>query len=427
MVSFRKALLAYASLGGLAGTLMPEAEAGLVNRIDATQFDGAMQDLGVDRMLFITKGGVLTLEDRATGLRTAIPAVESRVPLYGYLVPGGTIFVAKGETALDVGVYAYAGGTLRQLGSPDAWSSLKVRGNFVIWNGATTPELDAGSVQRLNLYNLGTGEEQTISTTAGNVGNAVTATGIVTYWDTSYHVRQFADGVTRDLAGDDTHWNVLVDSDGPLTVFRKQDPCCVDQHYQIMLASGGVETPLADASLFEPRPGANYQVNDGWVAYTAGDADGVQQVWLRSPGGVATRVTTGTQSARLDLLGPGGHLTYLVGDNLYVAGNPTPVTTGFGAEARSFWLDDQLWLSAENVLRPDPGTPPPAVPLPAAAWLFASAAGLSGLATTLTRRRVPPRASWADHVRFPWTGRCAHRCDTPWQGFFSGDPAGKTG
>lgn len=287
-------LLAAPSTAGEAAYLNPDLVA--VDRVPGTILDVS------DRYILFRDGSAspprLRMKDRASGGVTELPAAPERRHDRGWLIPGGALFSALGETVLTERFYEWSNGRgLTDLGPLTSATSPAVAGAFVIWNDAST----------LYRRNVTTGETVTVATGAGNVNNDVEPGGDVVYWTSrTYQVHRFRDGVTEQLTHDPDRWNTYPVTDGTNVVYRKSRPvgCCSDQ-FVFWLYDGHEEIPLSPPTDYTPDPPAQYDVAGGWTAFTQWSEGPLAQVWLRDPEGAIRQVS--------DLLGPLSRITRIHG------------------------------------------------------------------------------------------------------------------
>jgi Big-like domain-containing protein len=258
-----------------------------------------------------------------------------------YLSPSGAILMNGENRATRVN--EWRGGTLTDLGA--VWSySLAVSGYYAIWSD------EGGTLVRRDL--LG-GTSVTVTTTAAPNDNGVGANGDVVYWTApGYEIYRYRAGTTTQLTNDTDRWNVYPLTDGVNVVYRKGTPCCESQTYAIERHDGSAETELAPARAREPQPRQDYQVNNGWVAYTKADASGLQ-VWTRSPTGVERQVTHvlgGLGFHAIESLGPGGEVVFFDGRRYLARPDYTaPIQVG-SMLGRAIWVGGELHLVIGNTL-----------------------------------------------------------------------------
>lgn len=226
-------------------------------------------------------------------------------------------------------------GELVNLGFPNSARSLVVEGNYAIWSNAKT----------LFLRDLVAGTNTTVTSDAGNWMNDVDLSGGVVYWGDGYNIYQFRAGTITPLTRDSVLWNVYPLTDGNAAIYRKQDPCCGQQRYGLFLHDGVHEIELAPLALRpEPSPGADYQINNGWVAFTRLGTGGQLQVWTRSPAGQETQVTYFGDSSRISALAPDGQVMFLhKGRHL---GQPGSLSIEINSHlGKAFWQEDAWWIA----------------------------------------------------------------------------------
>jgi hypothetical protein len=90
-------------------------------------------------------------------------------------------------------------------------------------------------------------------------------------------------------------------------------------------------------------PNTDYQVNNGWAAFTRVGVDGVSQVWLRSPAGDVTQLSFFGSSTSIDALGPNGDATLISRyRRYYCTSGAMPIDVG-SSQGKSFYQDGQWY------------------------------------------------------------------------------------
>lgn len=297
------------------------------------------------RLLFATGGGPsaqptgLGLLERASGQASPLLTPVGSLISEAQLASTGAVFVAQpvGGTSLDRALYEATPEALTALdpGRVPVW--VKAQGDFALWT--TYPGSD------LMLRRLSTGTAVRVAV-AGNTEQDVTEQGFVAFWDKEYDILTYQDGVTRRLTNDpdSTVWNTYPVTDGALVVYRKTAPCCSVQTVTLALHTGTEEILLAQPRpMLDVRPGRDYAVNSGWVAYTDLASGGQTQVWLRSPAGETRKITDWSVSSTVEALGPGGQLAvqnFMEGKtHLHVSRGTEPLQDLGSVEGRALWLD----------------------------------------------------------------------------------------
>ena len=339
-----------------------DGAAGVAVEIDrlppTTAEEQGILDLDRDRILFregtardtYPPAGVLKVKDRPTGAITTIPEIPGHAPEYGFLTSHGAIFVADKETAPFAHVWEWSDGALIDHGGANSGISLVVDGDYAIWNN--NPYLYRRELSR--------GKTITVADSAGNNRNDVAANGYVAYWAyPEYSIHLYRNGPTDELANDyPTLWNVYPVTDGTSVVYLKQTPCCFDQTYQITAHTPAGEVVLAPARSRGPNPTpappGDYQIADGWIAYTRIGSANQRIVWLRDPSGNETQISPTSANATIRALAPGEVMFHADG-HLYL-GRPGAAPIDFGTEPASyyahrlFWLDGTWYLAIEGTL-----------------------------------------------------------------------------
>ena len=88
----------------------------------------------------------------------------------------------------------------------------------------------------------------------------------------------------------------------------------------------------------------DYQMNNGWIAYTVNPVTGPFQVWRRAPNGTLTQLTFFGSSSTLAALAPNGEVAFYNSSHLYISkGTWPPLDVGLtatnyvGPYLKPFW------------------------------------------------------------------------------------------
>ena len=102
----------------------------------------------------------------------------------------------------------------------------------------------------------------------------------------------------------------------------------------------------------------DYQLNNGWVAFTDPDSEDHLQVWTLSGLCEKKQITDLESSSRINALGPNGELTFENGGRLYLAMLDSTVIEIGSSSCESFWQDGQWFVIDEGTLSvvPEPST-----------------------------------------------------------------------
>ncbi len=299
--------------------------------------------------VFVVNDSLPRIVNINNGLVTSIPM--GYVPNSDiHLTPQGAVFGVNlpvpvgSKTLLD-----WNNGSLDSLG---IYNGLVTSGNYCIWY--------AGN---LMLRNLATQTNLPLPSSASNVNNDVTDSGVVVY---SKGLNTSVDSIVRYQNGNTT---IIVDNssskssfapltDGKLVVYQQHIPGS-NSGPGIYLFDGNTNSLLSDLSSLTGNPAVPqtyYQVNNGYVAYRKLDANGVLQNWIRDTAGNNTQVTSYSFTTTLDLLNPRGDLLFF-----YPARYPQPpyrelynkstgmlqISTGLG---KSYYQDSTWYISIGRTL-----------------------------------------------------------------------------
>jgi len=167
----------------------------------------------------------------------------------------------------------------------------------------------------------------------------------VAFWNRRYQVELLRDGASTVLANDATLWNVYPLTDGHRVLYRKQDPCCGDQTYALVLHDGIGEVTVRSANLDEASPGRGYQIVPDWVAYTDLGNLGQRHVWLYGPAGEHVQLSFLGASSAIDRLAPDGSVMFTNQEGRQL-GHPDGTTERIGAaNGESFWIESTWYVA----------------------------------------------------------------------------------
>jgi hypothetical protein len=165
-----------------------------------------------------------------------------------------------------------------------------------------------------------------------------------------HQIYRYRAGIVSRLTDDLSHRNEFPLTDGALVVYRKSPhpPAGgVSSIAFVDLAGDHILEPGDDA--FVPEPVRDYQVRDGWIAFTRRDAEGIHQAWLRAPDGTERRLSSSSAATTLppQAIGPPGRALFLDGTDMYVAGADldAPVRVAKSGD-RPFRVGDDWWFVA---------------------------------------------------------------------------------
>ena len=305
--------------------------------VTADTVGGEIWDITTQKILFkqsINNQNKLLIRDRSTGTDSIIFNESGASPQYGFLTDKGSIFIDQSGNVLTARVIEVIGKNYSDYGQPNSASSLKVNGNYAIWNQGT----------KLFLRDTTGGTTKTISETAGNWMNSVGPNGAVAYWTSDYKVK-FNKGGFDSVVSSPSLWNTYTITDGTSVLYRKHDPCCNNQRYGIYLFNGIQEVELAPLEAgYEPNPVTDYDARAGWIAFTRSGTSGQRQVWLRSPSGIENQITFFGDSSRIEAVGADGSAILKRSRRYYSKIDSTPLDVS-STLGRTFWVSDS-WMVA---------------------------------------------------------------------------------
>jgi hypothetical protein len=258
------------------------------------------------------------------------------------LTPDGAIFSSVDTISYLYSLYDWDAGSLDSLGPLNSTQSLRVSGHYAIWSNAT----------ELYLRDLQTDSVIKVYSSTNNWGSDIASNGVVAYGGNDHNIYRFANNSSTAITnGSDNKWNMGPLTDGSNIVYTKADPCCSNLHYSLHLYNGRSDTIICDMGTFMPRSINNYQLNNGYIAYTKPDTAFHLQVWLRSPSGISRQITSFNGNSRIDLLSPNGDLTFIYGTYFntlqrYFANRSTGLITAIGGGNGQVYYRDSTWYLA---------------------------------------------------------------------------------
>jgi len=344
------------------------------NRIvDVADVGGWITDAQSDRILFLdTDSGPLKVRDRMGGTDTTIPAVMDRYPTRrAFLSPHGAIFqTTDGQYGGTTRVLDFRDGTLTELGILRA---LRVSGQYAVLLGTTAPMNTPPD--HLYLRDLGAGTQVQIPVSNSQPGDVV-ADGTIAFWENAtYNIFLYKMGtamqITNVTAG---LLDVYPRTDGTRAVYTQDCTSCPNPgpgtfgQSKIILNDGaGGETTLSTYGSDNQgvNPDDDYQIANGWVAFTQPDAGLKHQVWLRSPMGSEQQLSLAANSSRIDLLTGNGEVTFVTKDNLQLdaqrllkTGSASPFQLNSG-QGKSFNIGGQWHVAiGRSLFAYSPGVVP---------------------------------------------------------------------
>jgi hypothetical protein len=311
---------------------------------------GPLWDFDADRLLYAAGPAhtpSLVLRQRATGDEKVIFPSGERRPAYGYLTPYGAIFVAGGSSVLEAAVYEYRDGALLAFGLPNSLHSLIVKGHYAMWMGERGVDYTGTVVLFRRDLQTGTTVEVSGGTpgAVGNVENDVAPNGDVAYWCCNHDVYRYRDGISSILGGNPDLWETYPVTDGSNVVYRRHPPFLSERH-EIVMHDGDSETVLAPSSNRSVSPHDDYEVNDGWIAFTRPDPTQQAQVWTRAPSGELRQVSFFGASSRIRGLSTEGEVAFIAPGGGLFLGRGDGVLTQIATHpaSRSAWRDDRWWV-----------------------------------------------------------------------------------
>jgi hypothetical protein len=313
---------------------------------------GKIWDHAGTRTLYVDHAGatpVLRIRDSSTGTvqdleaTTALDNAES----HGFLTAEGAIYelAQAGCFVID-----WRGGSRVELGRVSscdipADATIRVAGPYAVYLGSS-------ELLRRDLA-AGTNTVITAAADALNRSYAVAASGDVFYSTAdTRQLYRWHDGTAMALTSDDpaTAWNLYPVADGGTVVYLKRrgasGPSAVavnDGSGEVLLATAQAEVP-------------DYDISNGWIAFTQEDATQAKQVWRRSPAGATEQVTFFGSSSIIEAIGPDGTIVLTAGGRRFRAvPGASPEDVGLAGEGTVILREGTFYvLYWGNVLKLSP-------------------------------------------------------------------------
>jgi PKD domain len=303
---------------------------------------GYIVDATPTRVLYITQGASpeLRIHDLGSNVTTVVPVPTGRHAVQdGSLIDGGALFASELTDVTTAELDEWKNGQLTSLGPVNSEGSIVANGDFAIWSNGTT----------LFRRDLAAAQTVTVSTTAGNIDNDVSAQGDVVYWDDTYSVRRWHNGSSAQVSQQPAStWATYPLIDGSNVVYRETNPCCGLQHGSVAFSDGQSETVL-DSYREElwPSPVRDYLATNGWIAFTRPQSTPKSpvEVWTRDPQGNIAAVTSNPSASSNWMLGlnPTGQVIYDADKTYLGAAGEVPFTLPDRFD-RAFWADHHWYV-----------------------------------------------------------------------------------
>jgi len=310
------------------------------------QVPGDILDANGTRVLYAiydATGDWLGIRDLSTGAEERHQAVGRSI-WRAVLLPGGAIYVTTAAGSSVRSATLWRQGVVTDLG-PIVENSLAVSGAFAIYYSiANSP----ANVIRLLDATTGTIEDVSLSSESrGSV--AADGTVVFSQGAPTHQLYRYRAGVQIQLTTAPTQSHVRPLTDGANTVFRTSLPN--QSTYNVALLEGATEIGLASALSYDPQPGADYSIANGWVAFTRPGAQQQRQIYVRSPGpsGTIQQRTQYSTSSLIEALRDNGELMFFNQSRRYFSDGVSlaPISSQNGA---AFLLNDVWHVAIRGTL-----------------------------------------------------------------------------
>jgi hypothetical protein len=277
--------------------------------------DGEIVDVEGDRILFPSSNGStnrLMIKSISTGIENLVYQTNASLGI-ALLTPSGVAFEAPMSDSSLTRVYEDRNGSLLDRG-PLGDGAIIRKGNFLFWGN--------GFLSTIYLGDLLTTNTTTITNYLGGYNNFFHSDGtiLLTGGVPSHSIVQYRAGVFSVLVSDPNTIFDYPETDG-------SNVCCITfgpSHSLVFLTNGSTAI-IADNPI-------EYQMNNGWIAYTRDAGTGAYQVWRRAPDGATVQLTFYGTSSSLGALAPNGEVAFYNNSHLYISkGSWPPVDVGLTA------------------------------------------------------------------------------------------------
>lgn len=303
---------------------------------------GKIVDVDADRILYLDPvTGAPVIRDREDQTDTPIPMPAGYVVVVASLSPRGAIFTAGGPLSGDEAVIEWQDNAVLDHGPPNSRSSLVVSGQYAIWSDMFDlflRDLQAGT----------TGEVIALAN-PNNTRNDVASDGTVAFGATDHNIYRYETGIATPLtaaAGTVTYRYPV--TDGTITVYTKVNTVGDDSTFAIVMHEGATTTEIAPLrENFAADPRQNYEVENGWVAFTKPTTTDQVHVFTIPPGGSPQQVSFFNANSVLETLAPNGEVTLLhhATDGRYF-GTTTPPARRINSRLGKAYVIDGEWYVA---------------------------------------------------------------------------------
>ena len=321
-----------------------------------SKIDGEILDYKNNKILYRTVNNEIRIKDLQTSSEQLIFSNSKNLVRYGFLTPLGAMFVAQNiepSYACD-SLFEFKNGEISFQGRLNSSTSLKVSGNYAIWNGDLKSIDTTGipSGHQLYLKDLATNNIIQISNEALNCENNVTTKGEVAFatatgWSGSgdttfnYNTYKYYNGSTYKLSTDSSYFNVYPMTDGNITLYRKHR---INQSEDYLILNvDGKEQLIATSISSEFSPGRDYTVNNGYVAYT-NYVNGIKQIFLWKDGSSKQLTYFGTDSY-IQSLSAQGYVVARINNGDYFIKNDgsQPIKLNILDGLKHYWVNNELF------------------------------------------------------------------------------------
>lgn len=288
---------------------------------------GFILDFNGTDILKMTPEKTLRIQNLATDNIIEVDKKSDILPNGSYLTPTGAIFATDhGRNNIQ--------GTIRfvyewrnsQLTTYASQTSFDISGDY---------SFDTRSIRRFS-----TGEKVDFPIDQPSIQDYSLGNNGVLVFIESGKIKKFESGVVTTLVDETNNISGIThDSDSRfLYIFTDQSNGFNNTIYR----DQGGEVVLSEFESIKPRKFQNYQINNGWVAFTRLGTLGQKHIWSRDPSGVVLQRTIFGADSVIEKLAANGDIMLVSGDKRYLS-RATGELTDVGASFGEIYLIDGAW------------------------------------------------------------------------------------
>ncbi|MGF9911401.1 fibronectin type III domain-containing protein [Paenibacillus ehimensis] len=288
-----------------------------LTRLD--QVDGRILDISTDKMVYFREEArQLVLKYRSSGEETVIyTTTDSRYFEKAYLTSDGVIFGVNYDSG-PARLWEWREGRLIDLGTMSQANSLNVKDGYALYVRLINPKnWRDGNILVLRDLKKGICQDIFTAKDIPNEGHDLTADGKVVFSaieSENRQIYQYENGTVTQITYDTDKKPYFPVTDGTLIVYMVKK----NNGASIVVHSLGGKQLLSEVNY--ANPGKDYQVNNGWIAFTRENGQ-ARQVWVRSPQGELRKLSDMNQEHSIAYVTGRGDVAFFNDTGLYLSEN----------------------------------------------------------------------------------------------------------